>query len=530
MIKKFILAVALLISTAFGEDLYLAQGASGLNDASSCANAKAISFFNGAGNWGAGAGKISPGDTVHLCGGISGIAGSNLMIAQGGGTIGNPITVFFEVGASLQAPYFGTAINLSGHDYLIVDGGTPCGTNQGGTVSVNICNGTIQNTNNGSALTNKQHSEFIQAKPCNNCEIKNLALINNYIHVQCETTGCDTAAGTVENAAINMQGHDSSVHDNLIHDCSWCVNDQAATGDVNVSFYNNNIYNAAHGIALFGGVTWPGPVIIYNNRIHDYQNWDTGVADAYHADGIHAFGMNLAAIYIHENYFTTANPCCITAHIFLEGTSGGSQWTTGGSYFIFNNVFLEPTGDVNGLVQPYLGSNTSILYNNTLVGPGSTTGFLLGPSGIAIKILNNAITTGNILMNLNGDLGTTFTSAPTDLDYQAYANCGGFNCLWWHVATANFATWQANCDGCDTHSTLGASLNLNSDGSETIASVNMIGKGKNLTSLCSGNLTTLCNDILGQARPSSDPWDIGAYQFSGTSGTILFTTTGVGVN
>jgi hypothetical protein len=45
--------------------------------------------------------------------------------------------------------------------------------------------------------------------------------------------------------------------------------------------------------------------------------------------------------------------------------------------------------------------------------------------------------------------------------------------------------------------------------------------GANLTSVCAGldtagyPFTPLCKDVLGMARPTSGPWDVGAYQFGG---------------
>jgi hypothetical protein len=494
-------------------NVYVAQTAAGLANGISCANAYAYSFFNNSANWGTGASQIGPGTTVHLCGTFTGSAGASLLRAQGSGTSGNPITILFEPGAIMTAPYWGNAITIDGFGFVIIDGGVPCGAIQGGQISPNPCNGTIKNTANGTGLAYHANSNFISASSCNNCEIRSLALVNNYIHTQCEAnSGCDSAAGTVENSAIGFSGSNIRIHDNAIHDASWAVNDQANASDVNVYFYNNNVYNVAHGLALYGGNNWAGPVFFYNNRVHDYQNWDTGDADVYHADGIHAFGMNLAAIYIYNNYFQTSNQCCITAHVFLEG---GASWTNGGNYYVFNNVFIQPGGAVNGLLQPYLGNSLSIIYNNTIITADPANSYALAPSGSHIKIVNNAITSAGFLALLNGGGGTSFANPATDFDYQAYGNCTGYNCwMWNNIDTGSFSTWASQCSGCDSHSSYNASLNLAADGSPTSQSTMVIGKAKNLTSLCTGNVTPLCSDILGNARPASGAWDLGAYAYA----------------
>jgi hypothetical protein len=78
----------LTITVGSGESFFVAQTAAGSGDASSCANAKAITFFNTAANWGAGTGKVSGGDTVFLCGALT-----STLTVQGDGTAGNPIVI-----------------------------------------------------------------------------------------------------------------------------------------------------------------------------------------------------------------------------------------------------------------------------------------------------------------------------------------------------------------------------------------------------------------------------------------------------
>lgn len=525
LICALVLIVTKIVSGS-GNAVYLAQTSAGANDGTSCAAAKAYTYFNSSGNWsGSPTGiLIGPDTTVHLCGNITGTGGTNssALTFQGSGSSGHPITLVFETGATMTAvAFWGTAINLGGQHDLLINGGTACGSSTGGSLpGVSACNGTISNTGNGTGLSTSSHSTFIASSggPCTNCEIKNIALINNYIHIQCETSsGCDTSnAGTTENAVItfNSGGAGIKFHDNVVHDCSWCVNFQMASGDTNLLIYNNNIYNCAHGLAVYGGITAAGPVNVYNNNIHDYQSWDTGTVDAYHEDGIHAFGNDLAEINIYNNQWSTQSLCCITGEIFLEQ---GSSWTNAGIFRIFNNIFLQSVGAVNGLVQPYIGTS-AVYLNNTIVGPGpsGSTNTALFTSGTNVKFNNNVISSFPNLINLNANIGTTFASVATDMDYQAYGDTGGFN-SWVGLGadTGSFATWKTNCMGCDTHSSYNASLNLNANGTPSASSTSIVGQGRNLTSLCSGALTLLCYDIFGTARPSSGAWDMGAAQLTG---------------
>ena len=67
---------------------YVAQNAQGSGDGTSCASARAISWFNSSGNWGSAANQIGPGTTIQLCGTIT-----SSMTFQGSGSSGNYITV-----------------------------------------------------------------------------------------------------------------------------------------------------------------------------------------------------------------------------------------------------------------------------------------------------------------------------------------------------------------------------------------------------------------------------------------------------
>ena len=92
------------------ENIYISQTAQGSNDGSSCFNSHPVLWFNTALNWTTLTtldGKIGPGDTVHLCGTFTSVAGSSMLTVQGSGNAGSPITIFFEPNVQISAPYWG---------------------------------------------------------------------------------------------------------------------------------------------------------------------------------------------------------------------------------------------------------------------------------------------------------------------------------------------------------------------------------------------------------------------------------------
>lgn len=91
---------------ASATNIYIAQAAAGGANGADCADALPSSYFNNGGNWGSGANQIGPGTTVHLCGTITGAPGSTLLTVQGSGASGSPVTILFESGAQLNAPYW----------------------------------------------------------------------------------------------------------------------------------------------------------------------------------------------------------------------------------------------------------------------------------------------------------------------------------------------------------------------------------------------------------------------------------------
>ena len=490
-------------------DIYLAQSAAGGATGADCADALPVTFFNAAGNWGSGTGKIGPGTTVHLCGTLTAAAGSQFLTFQGNGSSGSPITLLFEAGASLQAPYFssGGAIALAGHSFLVVDGGT---------------NGFIENTLNGSsgaacpggACSFQQASKAIEASSASNVEIQNLGMKYLYYHATSSDTAIDDSA--VNCVYTNGIGNNLSIHNITAVDASWCINLQFGSGSSGLSIYDNSISRIDHGIALGGN---PGGALsnvnIYGNTIFSFANWDT-TSDDYHHDGIHAYGNSstITNLNIYNNTFSgPASTCassCITGYIFIEVSAGITNES------IFNNLFTAQSTDIissgGGLLGVYSGNSPVLIANNTVVGGGSGSALCFGANQTmtGVTLENNVFSTCNQLSDIKNVSFSAFTN-------NVYANAQSSNaleCGSTFYSSSQFAAFKS-CAAEGSASIYTANAELNANGTPASGSP-VIGAGANLTAL---GIAALNSDKNATARPSTGPWDVGAFQFSSSPST-----------
>ncbi len=544
---KRLIALLLIPASCLGANaVYIAQSSAGANDGSSCANAKAVTYFNSSGNWsGSPTGiQIGPNTTVHLCGTFTGSAGGNMLTTQGSGTSGNPVIIKFETGAVLTAPYWGSvngAIETSGTSYIIVDGGSSCGWVSGALVA---CNGTITATANGRTLANSQQTKGIHAEACDHCEFRNLNFTNLY--VQSYQTACAGSVDNYEVSGVKFQGNGVLIHNNVFDGMGNAMWDNARTGDTGASMYNNDMGNTEVDIVFApNGTSTSGTTAIHDNHFHDWANWDRDAADpsCYHHNGIHAFSgsssQGASILNIYNNLFdgVTSLHSHMTGWVYLEG--GGSTWGgNAGICYLFNNVGIMTTGTTGGLMFNCSDGHNNVIANNTMVGAtgveADTTGMSIfgGVAGTGQRWNNNAIsgTEAYLLIDYDATQVTSFVAG--GLDYNVYGD-GVTNGLWqWREFSINtdvFATWKTSCathqTGCDSHSVDHTStadpltsLGISSTG-RPLSGSPLISAGVNLTSLCSGDLVALCSDISGIARPGSGSWDIGAYQFQAIAGT-----------
>lgn len=453
--------------------LYVAQTSAGLADGSSESNARAISYLDG--SW---SGKVSAGDTVHLCGTIT----SPLVIGESG-SAGMPITIKFESGSKFSKAYWGTttsaAIYASNRSYITIDGD-------------NV--GIIEDTANGDGLANQQESNGIDVADGSNWVVKNLTIQNLYVHIY------DTDSST---RAIGVKFADTSsvsVYGNTIHDCYYGVNAGTSHGEVNnINIYSNTISACSTTVvtALGNDGTSIDNVNIYNNMITMGTNWyDT--PNNNHIDGIHVWGRSgltdpVSNLKIYNNTFDGDPSGHATAPIYIEYNILSPQ--------IYNNTITMINNNPSRLlyikgITAVTASNAKI-YNNTMVGNGN---------GLAVSIANatGVDVKNNIITNVDYILSTSENSSASS-NYNDYYPTGdqsrAFND---RGSTKTWAEWTAlgydvDSISLDPKFVSSSDFHLQSDSPAISAGTNL-----------SEYFTT---DYDGNARPSSGGWDIGAYQY-----------------
>jgi hypothetical protein len=331
-----ILAFLLLTGFAFAEDIYVAQTSRGSDTGADAANAHSIAWLNDASNWGAGAGKVSAGDTVRLYGTFT----STLQL-QGSGSAGSPITILFESGAKFSnSTWTKDIISMYRQSYIIVDGGA---------------NGIIEATNNGTNLTYQNGFAGVYIVSSNHIEVKNLTIQNLFIHKQnaaggeCENVGVDTGGSTVSS--------NISIHDNTLTWSRYAVFWVVGGSGSNAYIYNNSIrYCNATVFAMASG-TFTG-VYFYNNTFGDPYPWDDAVNNDWHHEAFHYWGSGLTGLYIYGNYLYGDWGNYYTAGFFLEDSAT--------RIVIYNNIAVMPY-----VRKIYTKIGTQhIIANNTFVNSG----------------------------------------------------------------------------------------------------------------------------------------------------------------
>jgi hypothetical protein len=506
---------------ARANDIYISQSGSG--SGSSCSSPLSAAFFNNSSSWGTASGQIGPGTTVHLCGTFAGAPNSVMLTFRGNGTSSSPITVLFESGAQLSAPYWSAsgAINMAGGSNLVVDGGA---------------NGVIQNTANGDSLANRQITSLIYALNCNSCTIRNLTLANAYVAVRNQST---LGGAMTQMTAVTFSGSNWTISGNTIHDCGWCLLDPYGNGDANINIHHNDIYNWDHGFTFAtSGPNSGSNLLFHDNKLHDNLNFETQGC-MYHLDGLHFFGTtgsSMSGIYVYNNYFYGALSYCSTGFVFMEGGSGTPSHASN-TYF-WNNVFDATGADgmvSNGWVGIFSGDKgvtqfvqNTFIYSNVA---DNTNCYNIGS-------VNNLTFQGNVVngCNIAVNLGSLTNTPASQVDYNFYggACATSNNCFVYNQSfTGSFSAWQSK-SGFDAHgktSSYSAAL-LNSDGSPQSGSP-VRSSSLNLSPAATANMLSLNSDTTrggartSVARPLSALWDMGAYQYGSASVSLPAAPTGL---
>ena len=478
---------------ATAADIYFAATAAGSNNGADCADAyaytDAVHGINGSqtASWVAG-------NTLHLCGTITGAPGATGINIQGSGTSGSPITIKFETNAILTAPYWAYGINNYGHSYITIDGGA---------------NGLIENTANGSGLAYAAFSVGIfvnSGAGVSNLIIKNLTIANLCQHTSItDYAGCQTGGNNDGGIFLQSGTTNVTVTQNTIHDTQTGIAYQAGGGgDSGVVFSNNTISRTNWGIGIGNGVS--NGLVITGNDISCVVggpcNWNDTL-DIFHHNGIMIDPQSSSSLFqnmvISNNFFHDINPA--TAGIFFDEIYSASI----SNAQIYNNVFYTTPGQA-GPANGWTSGN--LVVNNTIIGPSSD-----GPGGGPDSTIENNIISTVALGIVAAFPTSSFAGMISDYNdiynltggiyQQMCANNPGYNCY------GNVAAWIAGT-GFDVHSTT-ANPNLTASFTPNAGSPT-IGAGINMTSYCS-IVPGLCLDRNGSQRPMCGSWDIGAYQY-----------------
>ena len=512
----------LVVVGASANNIYIAQSAAGSANGSSCANAYAYAYFNTPGNWTSGTPsgvQIGPGSTVYICGTISGSAGSTVLTFQGSGSGGSPITLTFAPGAIVQAPYCppaaggsaGGCISANGESYIVIDG-----NGQSGTIR-NSSNGASSGSCPAGTCSYEQTSTLLDIQNCSNCTVQNLIVGPTYIEVQNAASENST-----NEVALIANSSNVSLVGNAINNCGWCVEFFYLNNTTNFQAYNNTFSTFGHAFAVAAGssgAACTGPCsIIHDNQIGPAGlNWDASGCPN-HKDGIHYFGSgasSMAGIYVYNNWFGGDWGVCPTGFIYTDNVNPNIN-----GFYMWNNVFVVVNAtfeNTNGWVTAS-NSGGGLLYslNNTLVGPGvanNALAFSYYPSNTSVNVTNNVITGIDNPIAISGYSGG-------QIDYNLYGSalCNFGNCFTWNGSfEGSLSAWKTACS-CDSHSTQNSAPMLSATGAPQSGSP-VVGAGTNLTGFCIGSLTPLCSatsdgaTVVPVLRPSSGPWDIGAYQY-----------------
>lgn len=478
-------------------DIYFAQTAAGGNTGASCANARALSTHA--------SGDDVAGNTIHLCGTITGTANSTGFQFLGSGASGNPVTLNLEAGALLTAPYWAAAISSNGKSNLKIDG-------------LDKTTVKIQNTAAGSALANVNVQTFgvsIQGGG-SNIEVTRVNGNNIYVHSGTASDGETTAIINVDSGAYS----NISVHDNVGNYAKKCI--FAGYGTLNTfTAFNNTCTNQVWGVALLDNNTGStaSNVTIHDNDISGFDTWfDSGFS--FHYDGIFLATTNpstsIAGYQVYNNYLHSSMDGNGTAYIYLSGSSGGLR----SNGFVYNNVIDAArstdghgTGSGDGNITVGFDSFAGV-YGNTIISCQDRPGVLIRDTGAGVSGLRNNIIEGSS-STCNPFVAVQYKNPPV-------TNGTVGNNLYFNLNAARFfesgdgtnfytslSSWQSFCS-CDASSAIG---NPSLTGAYVPTGSAAINTGVNLTSI---GVAALNADKSGVARPATGPWTIGALNASGT--------------
>lgn len=514
---RYVILLLLLIPHLGAATRYVAQSAGTFSGGSACNGQTAITptTFNGL--------TLTAGDTTYLCGTITGTTNTTLLTISQSGSSGNVISLIFDTGALLSAPYWGLtgAVAIAGN-FILIDGGA---------------NGTITATANGTSLSNpcssgaNCNSKGIYMASVHDIEVRNLIISNIYVHV-CGTitppfSSCTDNSGTQGSAGIYcVFGNHLNFHHNTVSEVYAGIEYiyEGSTTSTDINIHHNIVTNTNWSVMAGSGATNAILTVlqINNNNMNGWDNWNDS-ANQYHHNAVFIFTQ--AAGDIVTNPVVNANTIgsvltLATSAVFIDSINASTDAINGA--MISNNIIINPVSNTTGCPNGYIVFQApgGIAANNTILAsyPGGCSGdsgngndgILVAGAGSGFSYFNNIIT--NCSYGLISDVGVTISAS----DYNDIYNCTNYGIKEPDPAKATLSAWRSAYSSLDAHS-ISTDPNLNSSTYRPNSGSPVVGAGTNLTATYCGTYPLLCSDYAGVTRPSSGTWDIGAYQFQTAS-------------
>jgi hypothetical protein len=498
----FILALLFCAIGAMAEDIYVAQASAGADSGADAANAHSVTWLNTAANWGAGAGKVSAGDTVHLCGTFTTTA-----VFQAAGTAGNVITFLFESGAKFSKAHWNqsgvngnAAIYANGLSYIVVDGGS---------------NGLIECTANGTALANQLDCHGVRLDGnMTESSVKNLTVTNLYVRTASSAdanyicngiyfyhgvfTDCTILTNHTSQSGSGIQVTWDHGTTNLLVQGNVCTKSgiefNMGPSGANATNFNTRVV----GNDFSGDLSWSGESTIHMNTLHIFST---------------STGNQMTGLEVNGNYFHGNMGTFPTSLAFFEGYIS--------SPLICNNLFFHDTFSGGNGDLTLKGADGARVHNNTFA--NNTSGGNTAIGATEWTGFDKFSATNNVILDYNYAIfdstveggGTALTAADYNLIYPT-TQLFRFN----NVSGQSYATWTAagfNAHGVTTNPSLDS-------GYAPPVGSSAVDSGANLSTL----FTT---DKAGVSRGAL--WDIGAYEYAagggGGGGAVTLTRTSGGV-
>jgi hypothetical protein len=222
--RKITLLLAILFAftlRAYGQaaNVYITVFGAGAKTGVDLADAAPIGFIQVPGNCGTGGTQIGSDTHIVLSGNFTYASGTNAAIVpKCSGSSGHPVIITTDPGTRpiiISSPSFSYGVgsspccgmSLHGLNNVTVDGGVPCGTTAGAVDSTNSCGLVIEDTASGTAYDAAStgggtidQSGIFDAGSGTGIEVKNVALLNSYVHLppwQISSVSFSGSVGTI---------------------------------------------------------------------------------------------------------------------------------------------------------------------------------------------------------------------------------------------------------------------------------------------------------------------------------------------